>query len=428
MIGTTELIGYCAASAMLVLMLMGLAYAIVMPTPDRWSKNYFIIFFSLLTACVSATFISAILYKKPDAVDAEKISCYMEALLISGLMPMPTILLLHSCKEKLINSVLLRVVLILWSIYFLLLEIGQFTDIFYFITDENIFFRTQWFPMMVIPLAIIMFLNIAGLIRRRKKLSMRYFIAFLIYLLPMTAFIIIHAFIDIELTLFLGVGICALSMYSLIISDHIVQNFRQQREIAEQEREIAHQHAEVMVLQMRPHFIYNTMMSIYYLCKQDADKAQQVTLDFTTYLRKNFTAIAGEDLVPFKDELEHTRAYLAVEQAQHEDMLYVDYDTPHLSFSIPPLTLQPLVENAVKHSLDPNGDPLRIYVRTRQTDAGSEITVENNGVDYQPCDDNEPHIALSNIRQRLEMMCKGEMTITPREGGGTIVKVMIPCT
>ncbi len=428
MIGTTELIGYCAASAMLVLMLMGLAYAIVMPTPDRWSKNYFIIFFSLLTACVIATFISAILYGKPDAVDAERISCYIEALLVSSLTPMPTILLLHSCKEKLINSVLLRVVLILWIIYFLLLEIGQFTGIFYFITDENIFFRTQWFPMLIIPLAIIMFLNITGLIRRRKKLSMRYFIAFLIYLLPMTAFIIVHAFIDIELTLFLGVGICALSMYSLIISDHIVQNFRQQREIAEKEREIAHQRAEVMVLQMRPHFIYNTMMSIYYLCKQDADKAQQVTLDFTTYLRKNFTAIVGENLVPFKDELEHTRAYLAVEQAQHEDMLYVEYDTPHTDFSVPPLTLQPLVENAVKHSLDPNGDPLRIYVKTQLTDKGNEIIVENNGLDYQPSDDNEPHIALSNIRQRLEMMCKGEMTITPREGGGTIVKVMIPCT
>ena len=181
-----------------------------------------------------------------------------------------------------------------------------------------------------------------------------------------------------------------------------------------------------MVLQMRPHFIYNTMMSIYYLCKQDADKAQQVTLDFTTYLRKNFTAIAGEELVPFKDELEHTRAYLAVEQAQHEDMLYVEYDTPHVNFSVPPLTLQPLVENAVKHSLDPNGDPLRIYVRTQQTDTDSEIIVENNGLDYQPADDNEPHIALSNIQQRLKMMCKGELTITPREGGGTVVKVSIP--
>ena len=423
---TMIIIGYCAGSAMLALMLIALVYAIVVPTPDRWSKNYFITFFSLLTVCVCSCFVSTFFYGKPGFAQVEKISCYIESLLISVLMPIPTFLLLHSCKEKLLDSKFLRAVITLWGVYVVVLGIGMFTDFFFIVTEENTFIRTKWFPLIVILLALIMLVNIVGLIRRRKKLSKRYFVAFLIYLLPMTVFIIIHAYVDIELTLFLGVGICALSMYSLIVSDHIQRVFHQQREIAEQEREIARQRAGVMVLQMRPHFIYNTMMSIYYLCKQDADKAQQVTLDFTTYLRKNFTAIAGEELVPFKDELEHTRAYLAVEQAQHEDMLYVEYDTPHVNFSVPPLTLQPLVENAVKHSLDPNGDPLRIYVRTQQTDTDSEIIVENNGIDYQPADDNEPHIALSNIQQRLKMMCKGELTITPREGGGTVVKVSIP--
>ena len=93
---------------------------------------------------------------------------------------------------------------------------------------------------------------------------------------------------------------------------------------------------------------------------------------------------------------------------------------------MPPLTLQPLVENAVKHGMDPTGDPLHIYVKTRQTNSGSEIIVENDGPDFNPANDNEPHIALNNIRQRLEMMCKGTLTITPREGGGTLVRVTIP--
>ncbi len=421
-----KLIGYCAGSAMLVLMLMALGYAIVMPTPDRWSKRYFITLFSFLTLCVCTCLVSAFLYNKPELAQAEKISCYIESLVLSILMPIPTLFLLHSCKEKLKDSRLLRTVIVLWIIYIIILAFGLFTDFFFIITPENEFVRKPWFPMMLLPLVLIMLLNIIGLIRRRKKLTKRHYVAFLIYLLPMTAFISIHAYVDIELILFLGVGICALSMYSLIVSDHILQFVRQQREIADQQREIAHQRANVMVLQMRPHFIYNTMMSIYYLCKQDADKAQQVTLDFTTYLRKNFTAIAGDETVPFKEELEHTRAYLAVEQAQHEDMIYVDYDTPHINFRVPSLTLQPLVENAVKHSLDPNGDPLHIYVMTRQTNEGNVIIVENNGIDYKPGDDNEPHTALTNIRQRLKMMCSGELEIVPREGGGTIVKVTVP--
>lgn len=208
-------------------------------------------------------------------------------------------------------------------------------------------------------------------------------------------------------------------MFGLILSDNMEQYARQQQEIA-------HQRASVMVLQMRPHFIYNTMMTIYYLCKQDADKAQEVTLDFTEYLRKNFSAIASENTIPFADELKHTQTYLAVEQAQHEDNLFIEFDTPHTRFRVPPLTLQPLVENAVKHGMDIEGDPLHIYVKTRLTNSGSEIIVENDGHGFNPADDNEPHIALNNIRQRLEMMCKGKLKIAPREGGGTVVTVFIP--
>ena len=166
-------------------------------------------------------------------------------------------------------------------------------------------------------------------------------------------------------------------------------------------------------------------MTIYCLCKQDADKARQVTLDFTNYLQNNFSAIASENPVPFADELKHTQAYLAVEQAQHEDNLFTNFDTPHILFRVPPLTLQPLVENAVKHGMKLEGAPLHIYVKTRKTNSGSEIVVENDGPGFNPAEDNEPHIALNNIRQRLEMMCNGTLTISPRDGGGTVVTVLI---
>ena len=421
MVSIFELVEYCAVSAMLVLMLMALGIAVTMPALDRWSKRFFIVSLSLLMLCVIVCLIDEIIYRNPNFIILEKIVVYFEALLVSVLMPLPTILLMHYCGESVKSSKLFHTVILLWFICFFALSIGQFTNWFYVVTPNNEFIRTSLLPLLMLPLVLGMFVNIAGLIRRRKKLSTRYLVAFLIYLLPFTVFLTVHAFIDIAPFLFSGVGICAFSMCYFIVSDQIIHNFHQQREIA-------NQRASVMVLQMRPHFIYNTMMSIYYLCKQDADKAQQVTLDFTTYLRKNFTAVASEEAVPFKDELEHTKAYLAVEQAQHEDMLCVDYDTPHIDFKVPPLTLQPLVENAVKHSLDPNGEALHIYVKTRLTDSGNEIIVENNGLDYQPSTDNEPHTALANIQQRLNMMCKGTLKITPREGGGTVVKVTIPNT
>lgn len=168
-------------------------------------------------------------------------------------------------------------------------------------------------------------------------------------------------------------------------------------------------------------------MIIYYLCVKDPKKAQQVTLDFTTYLRKNFTAIVSEDTIPFSDELEHTRAYLEIEQVQFGDDLLVDYDILQVNFRLPPLTLQPIVENAVKHGMDPENAPLCIKIQTRTTNLGSEIVVEDSGSGFSPSgDDFEPHTALANIQQRLEMMCGGKMTINPRAGGGTVVTVIIP--
>ena len=104
----------------------------------------------------------------------------------------------------------------------------------------------------------------------------------------------------------------------------------------------------------------------------------------------------------------------------------MEYDTPFTSFRIPPLTLQPLAENAVKHGMNPYAGPLRVRIRTRHTDAGGVITVEDNGPGFDPADRSKPHTTLTNIRQRLEMMCGGKLEITPRAGGGTTVTVTIP--
>jgi sensor histidine kinase YesM len=84
------------------------------------------------------------------------------------------------------------------------------------------------------------------------------------------------------------------------------------------------------------------------------------------------------------------------------------------------------VENAIKHGMDPEVGPLHIFIRTRETDYGNEIVVEDNGTGFSFPDDSNAHLALANIQQRLTLMCKGKMMILPREEGGTIVKILIP--
>jgi LytS/YehU family sensor histidine kinase len=175
------------------------------------------------------------------------------------------------------------------------------------------------------------------------------------------------------------------------------------------------------------------MSNIYYLCELDPKKAQVVINDFTTYLRNNFSSVVKQDLIPFSDELEHTKAFLAVVKARYENHLFTKFDTQFTAFRIPPLTLEPLVENAVKHGLDPELPPLHVWVRTQLADNGVIIIVENSGAelslqDNRPEKDesDEPHIGLSNVSDRLRALCGGSLTISKRKAGGTIVIINIP--
>ena len=414
-----DIVVYTLGGALLMMMAVGIALSALLPALDRWSKRYFITLFSLLLLYVIAMFADTIIYKDPKMAAAEKVIYITEYLFFSVLTLMPILLLLHRCSESIKNSVLFRTVVALWIIFLLIMVFAQFTDFIYYTEENNRYYRGPGYVLLLIPLIVIMILNIAAVFRRHKKLSKKYFIGLLVYLFTMTVAVVMSMLIAVDMMVVFGIALCALTMFGFIISDNMEQYMRQQREIA-------HQRSSVMVLQMRPHFIYNTMMGIYYLCDQDPAKAKQVTLDFTSYLRKNFTAIASEEMIPFNDELEHTRAYLAVEQAQFEDSLFVSFDTPHTMFRVPPLTLQPIVENAVKHGMNESCDPIHISVVTRQTDLSSEIIVNDDGPGFKPTDDDEPHIALNNIRQRLELMCGGTLEVAPREGGGTSVKVTIP--
>ena len=411
---------YCfAGGGLLLSVLLGLTVSACMPGINKRSKSFFIASFSVLALSIVAYVTDLFIYTDPNLAPLGTVVAFFETFPLSLLMPLITSYVLYCCGESRRKNPLFIAELVLWTALFVLLIITQFTDGIYYFTPDNQFVRGVWYPVLIVPMIGLIVVNLFGVIRRRNKLTKKHFIAFLVYLFPLMIAMIIHTFVSVFWLIVIAVSVSALSMSGIIIADQIEQNIRQQREIADQRARIA-------VLQMRPHFIYNTMMSIYYLCKQDSEKAQQVTLDFTTYLRKNFNAVAGREPIPFSEELEHTRAYLAVEQAQFEDNLRVEYDTPHTLFRVPPLTLQPIVENAVKHGMDPDAsEPLLVSIKTAQTDSGSEIVVEDNGPGFKATDDSTPHTALNNIRERLSNI-GASLTVSSREQGGTTVRIFIP--
>ena len=421
MIDAADLVNFSAAVTGLVIVLPGLIFTCTVTYLEPWTRRFFVVLFSVVAAYVLSDLTSQIslLLLGPGYALLSRMAIFFESFFSSILMPMMTMYLLHCSGERRKRTPIFASVVTLWLVYTAILIFTQFTTQIYTITPENVYLRGPWYYVLLLPPIAMMALNCVSLIFRRDRLSRRQFLAFAIYLLVPLCCMLIQMMSYGVLMIVIGTSVSVMVMFVFILLDQVDRGIRQQQENAVQRASIA-------VLQMRPHFIHNTLMSIYYLCSQDTEKARQVILDFNTYLRKNFTAIAREDTIPFTEELEHTRAYLAVEQARFQDRLMVDFETPFTDFRLPPLTLQPIVENAVKHGVDPELEPLLISVRSARTDSGAEVVVEDNGPGFSPTDDDVPHIALANIMERLRMMCRGELTVSGREGGGTVVTIRIP--
>lgn len=241
--------------------------------------------------------------------------------------------------------------------------------------------------------------------------------------------------LGIDLVIFLRRGSIATPPVYLvwIIGNLFVRGFgflraaiQRERLLRTRELELREAKVQTMISQIRPHFLYNTLVTIYDLCKDEPQQAMSAILDFTRYLQANFTALATTELISFSEELNHTKAYISTELLLFGDRLSVEYDTAFTSFRLPPLTLQPIVENAIKYGVGKGHSPGHIIVRTRSVDNGAKVIVEDDGAGYNPRSDGEAHIGLLNVRERLEIMCGGTLEIAPRSSGGTVVTVFVP--
>ena len=187
----------------------------------------------------------------------------------------------------------------------------------------------------------------------------------------------------------------------------------------------------LMISQIQPHFLYNTLGAIRELCRQDPDEARSALDDFARYLRGNMDSLTTNSLIPFTRELDHIQTYLNLEQMRFGEMLKVVYDLQWMDFSLPPLTLQPIVENAVKHGLFHREQGGTLTVSTKTDGTSSIITIADDGIGFDPgslaaISDGRSHIGIQNVTTRLESMANGTLSLDSTPGVGTTVTITIP--
>ena len=194
----------------------------------------------------------------------------------------------------------------------------------------------------------------------------------------------------------------------------------------ERER-MAEQRIQIMMTQIQPHFLYNTLSTIQALCTTDPAKAGEITGKFSSYLRQNLSTLEYPGMIAFEKELEHTRTYADIERVRFPN-IRVEYRIEDSGFSVPPLSLQPIVENAIRHGVRIREEGL-VRVEVRKIGGGHEIVVSDNGVgfDVQTLGQNEgTHIGLKNVQERIMTMCGGSVEVESRLDEGTRVTIRIP--
>ena len=182
-----------------------------------------------------------------------------------------------------------------------------------------------------------------------------------------------------------------------------------------------------MMSQIRPHFIYNTLGSIEQLCNIDPQKAGELVQNFAKYLRGNFRELDNPRPILMSQEMEHVRHYISIENVRFPDMTFL-FEMNSGDFHIPALTIQPIVENAIKHGLMKLPKGGTIHVVSYETDNHYCVSVEDDGVGFDTSEllDERKHVGIRNIRGRLKAMVGGTLEIESTVGVGTKVLITIP--
>ena len=200
-------------------------------------------------------------------------------------------------------------------------------------------------------------------------------------------------------------------------------------------------HAEIRRLQaqINPHFLFNSLNTISAFCRTNAEKAQELMTDLSLYMRKNLDSSRG--FIPLSDELAQVRSYLTIEKARFGERINVEWriDETLTSWPIPPLIIQPLVENCIRHGFTNKLRGALVVIRAEKQDGLLHVAVEDNGggmdeakvhsllkkSELESCREG---IGVRNCAQRLEQIYGPEysLSISSTPGQGTLVSFAIP--
>lgn len=300
--------------------------------------------------------------------------------------------------------------------------LNLFNGMIYRIDENNIFLWGEWrfFPNLIGILVNLLFLLLIWFGQNHMKRKERFWVS-LYVVLP---------FVGILIGIFMPDLVPAFPTFAfslLILYVNIQQE--QEKQLLQKELELNESQVRIMLSQIQPHFLYNSLLGIKQLCDTEPKLASEALEHFSYYLRGNLYSISDLRLIPFEKEMEHVQDYLYLEKMRFGKRLNIEWNINFMDFMLPPLTLQPIVENAVRHGITKKDEDGLLTICCTESKNEIHITVKDNGVGFDqnaPLDQSRSHVGIENVRKRVEVQCGGSLNIQSKVGVGTEVVITLP--
>ena len=309
-----------------------------------------------------------------------------------------------------------------------LLFTTPFNKLLYYFDEDNRYHRGElynvWYYTTIVSF---LFIIVVAVINRKKIDSFLKKAAVTASVIPLVAFIFNFVYTGVSFNN-ISVSVTALILYIMyekykaeVTLQAAMDLEETKRRLAESDLALEQSKNETLMAQIQPHFINNSLMAIRSQCVNYPEVYESIT-NFSLYLRSNFEALGNTQKISFDREMASIEAYLSLEQQNFGDRLNVEYDIECDDFFIPPLTVQPLVENAVRHGIATRESGGTVWIRTRRKKDTIIIEVQDEGFgesNITPQQKARKGIGIGNVRARLRSMNNAELDITPSKNGTT---------
>lgn len=304
----------------------------------------------------------------------------------------------------------------------LLLVVAYVTGAYFTIDSQNLYHRGEYYGLSNIVGLICLIPCITKMIQYIKKYKMKELIIFFSYLV----IIVLSSFV---LMLTMGSIFIHIMTTFVIISIYMFIQVEEARNISEMQLVLEKSNTALMVSQIQPHFLFNVLTCIMQLCEEDSKMVYPALEHFSYFLRRNLDSIGSDELILFEKEISHVEDYLYLEKIRFQERLRIVYDFQYVDFSLPPLSIQPIVENSVRHGITKRQKGGEVTIQSRRVDDYVCVSIRDDGVGFDPMQkysDDRNHIGIQNIKKRLGLLCNGTLTIKSEIGIGTWVELWIP--